>query len=221
MQRILEPELMDDEEQAKCYAEADFGASNSRFMTLFKERFPEFSSGLILDLGCGPGDIPLRFVRRYSEVTVHGVDGSGPMLRYAQNALAHAPDLRFRVRFVQGTLPDAVLPWHQYDAIVSNSLLHHLHRPETLWSTLTELGRPGAIVCIMDLRRPRSEEQARAIVEQYSGDEPELLKRDFFNSLLAAFTVDEVREQLATAGLELSVEACSDRHLLVWGYLPD
>lgn len=220
MQRVLESGLMDDEEQAKCYAEADFGESNSRFIALFKERFPEFSSGLILDLGCGPGDIPLRFVRRYSEVTVHGVDGSGPMLRYAQNALAHAPDLRYRVRFVQGTLPGAVLPWHQYDAIISNSLLHHLPCPDTLWNALTELGRPGAIICIMDLRRPESEEKVRAIVKQYSGGEPELLKRDFFNSLLAAFTVDEIREQLAAAGLQLSVEACSDRHLLVWGYLP-
>lgn len=220
MQRVLEPELMDDEEQAKCYAAADFSEPNGRFMTLFEERFPEFSGGLVLDLGCGPGDIPLRFVRRYRESTVHGLDGSAPMLRYAQNALAHAPDLRTRVRFVQGTLPGAVLPWHQYDAIISNSLLHHLHRPELLWSELVELGAPGAIVCIMDLRRPESEERARAIVEQYSSGEPKLLRRDFFNSLLAAFTVDEVREQLAAAELPLSVEICSDRHLLVWGRLP-
>ena len=35
MQRVLEPELMDDEEQAKCYAEADFSDSNSRFIALF------------------------------------------------------------------------------------------------------------------------------------------------------------------------------------------
>jgi SAM-dependent methyltransferase len=220
MQRTTEPELMDDEEQAKAYAEADFADSNGRFMALFEQRFPEFRGGLVLDLGCGPGDIPLRFAHRYSEAIVHGLDGSAAMLRYAQHALAQAPDLRTRVRFVQGVLPDAVLPRHEYDAIISNSLLHHLHRPEVLWRTLRESGRPGAIVCIMDLCRPASEQRARDIVERYAAGEPEILRRDFYNSLLAALTVDEVREQLTAAELPLNVEPSSDRHWLVWGRLP-
>lgn len=219
MQRRLEPELMDDEEQARAYAEANFEDANSQFVELFARRFPEFSMGLVLDLGCGPGDIPLRFARHYESVTVHGLDGSEAMLRHAQAALAHAPDLRTRVRFVQGTLPGAILPWHQYDAIISNSLLHHLHQPDILWNALTEAGRPGAIVCFMDLRRPESEARAQEIVEQYSAGEADILKRDFFNSLLAAFAVEEVQEQLRSADLPLSVEACSDRHLLVWGRL--
>jgi len=63
MLRQLEQELIDDEEQAKVYAEADFEAVNSQFMSLFARYFPEFSTGLVLDLGCGPGDIPLRFAR--------------------------------------------------------------------------------------------------------------------------------------------------------------
>lgn len=220
MERTIEPELMDNEEQAKAYAEADFADSNSRFMALFEQHFPDFRGGLVLDLGCGPGDIPLRFVRHYSEATVHGLDGSAAMLRYAQTALAHAPDLRTRLRFVQGILPHAVLPLHTYDAVISNSLLHHLHDPAVLWKTLRESGRPGGIVCVMDLNRPESEARAREIVEQYSANEAEILKRDFYNSLLAAFTVDEVRDQLQQAGLPLSVESCSDRHLLVWGKLP-
>jgi hypothetical protein len=56
------------------------------------------------------------------------------------------------------------------------------------------------------------------LVETYSADEPRLLRRDFYNSLLAAFTPVEVRSQLRRAGLrELKVEAVSDRHLLVFG----
>jgi hypothetical protein len=41
------------------------------------------------------------------------------------------------------------------------------------------------------------------------------LRRDFYNSLLAAFTVEEVR--LQTADLNLTVEEISDRHLFVYG----
>jgi len=38
--------------------------------------------------------------------------------------------------------------------------------------------------------------------------------------LLAAYRPDEVRQQLARAGLEdLTVEVVSDRHMIVWGTL--
>ena len=60
--------------------------------------------------------------------------------------------------------------------------------------------------------------QAQHIVDTYAANEPEVLRRDFFASLCAAFTLDEVRDQLEVAGLgHLAVEAISDRHLLVWG----
>ena len=55
-------------------------------------------------------------------------------------------------------------------------------------------------------------------MEQYSAGEPEVLKRDFHNSLLAAFNPAEVRAQLQAADLhELEVTIISDRHLLVSG----
>ena len=46
-----------------------------------------------------------------------------------------------------------------------------------------------------------------------------MLKEDFYNSLLAAFTPAEVEDQLAAAGLSLEIETISDRHLLVSGRL--
>ncbi|HKL77338.1 MAG TPA: SAM-dependent methyltransferase, partial [Gammaproteobacteria bacterium] len=54
-----------------------------------------------------------------------------------------------------------------------------------------------------------------------AGDEPEQLRTDFYQSLMAAFTPAEVEWQLAAAGLEgLNVRSVSDRHLLVSGRLP-
>ena len=45
-----------------------------------------------------------------------------------------------------------------------------------------------------------------------------MLRRDFRNSLFAAYTVDEVEEQLQAAGLDnLAVQMVSDRHLAVFG----
>ena len=71
---------------------------------------------------------------------------------------------------------------------------------------------------VMDLMRPQSEDEARQMVEIYSADEPEVLRKDFFFSLRAAYRPDEVSAQLEQVGLaHLNVEAVSDRHLIVHG----
>lgn len=220
MERVTEPELMDDLAQARAYAEADFEEPNRLFVQLFAETFPDFSGAAVLDLGCGPGDITLRLAARYPGCEVHGVDGSAAMLRFAEDARGRAGEAGARVRFVRGLIPGVALPRASYEALVSNSLLHHLHAPEGLWRTLLERARPGACVLVMDLSRPASEARAAELVDAYAGDEPEVLRRDFYNSLLAAFEPGEIREQLARAGLTgLAVEQVSDRHLAVRGHL--
>jgi hypothetical protein len=103
---------------------------------------------------------------------------------------------------------------------VSNSLLHHLHDPQVLWNAVRETGAPGAVVVVMDLFRPPSPGAAQEIVDAYAGGEPEVLRRDFYNSLCAAFEPGEVRAQLDACGLGgLDVRTVSDRHLLVAGRL--
>ena len=53
----------------------------------------------------------------------------------------------------------------------------------------------------------------------YANAEPAILRQDFANSLQAAWTVEEIREQLEQAGLPLQTAAISDRHVLVSGRL--
>ena len=221
MQRILEPELMDEAEQARAYALADFAEPNERFVGYFEAYCGGLTAGTVLDLGCGPGDIVLRLATRHPDLVVHGLDGSAAMLHFASERLHETPALSGRVQFVEGVLPGATLPLPGYDAVISNSLLHHLHEPRLFWDAVREAGKPGAAVLVMDLYRPPSEQAARAIVEQYAGGEPEVLKRDFFASLCAAFEPDEIRAQLRDGGLDtLDIRTVSDRHVLVTGRLP-
>ncbi|HSQ70652.1 MAG TPA: class I SAM-dependent methyltransferase [Steroidobacteraceae bacterium] len=221
MQRIPEPELMDEFDQARAYAAADFSEPNERFAELFLATFPQFDRGAILDLGCGPGDIALRLAARLPRVQVHGLDGSQAMLDCARERLSRSPALAPRVQFLRGLLPGCEVPLPAYDAVVSNSLLHHLHDPQVLWHSIRAMGRAGAPVLVMDLFRPPSLQAALDIVATYAAGEPEVLRRDFHNSLLAAFEPGEVRAQLDAGGLgELEVRTVSDRHLLVVGHLP-
>jgi SAM-dependent methyltransferase len=221
MQRIPEPELMDEAEQARAYAMADFAEPNERFVGYFETEFPGLRTGSVLDLGCGPGDIVLRLATRCPGLTVHGIDGSAAMLRFASESLHEAPQLGGRVQFIEGRLPGAMLPLPGYDAVVSNSLLHHLHEPGVFWRAVREAGVPGAAVLVMDLFRPESRAAAQAIVDQYAASEPDVLRQDFLASLCAAFEPEEIRAQLRAHGLDgLSVRTVSDRHLLVTGRLP-
>lgn len=219
MQRLPEPELMDDAAQALAYAAADFNEPHNRFIELFRQSFPGIeASGKVLDLGCGPGDITLRFARAFPPCHLHGVDGAAAMIELGMAAL-NKTDLKGRVRFIHSYLPVTTLPLAQYDMIISNSLLHHLCDPQVLWRSIQQYGRPGTAVFVMDLLRPDDEHQAADLVAQYATNEPEILRHDFFNSLCAAYRPDEVAAQLQTAGLDLRIEVVSDRHFIVHGRL--
>ena len=219
MKRVPEPQLMDKEEQAKAYATADFAESNTLFVDLFKRLFPTFKEGFIIDLGCGPGDITLRLARTFPTAFVHGIDGSAAMLKHAAELLHQSAQLETRVRFVEAIIPEAAMPHTEYDAVVSNSLLHHLHEPQHFWEAVKEYGKKGAPVLVMDLFRPQDEEAAREIVESYAGNEKPILKEDFHNSLLAAFSEKEICAQLKRAKLKLKTELVSDRHIAIHGTL--
>lgn len=222
MKRRLEPELMDDQAQAIAYAAADFNASNTLFIDLLRGLNPgPLEGACALDLGCGPADISIRFLRTYPKATCDALDGAQPMLDLARTALDALPGVAPRCRLLCEQIPSPVLPKGHYDLILSNSLLHHLHDPQVLWHTLREVGKPGAIVLVMDLMRPASAGWIEALVATYVADEPEVLRSDFRNSLFAAFEPGEVVEQLDLAGLDmLDVGVVSDRHLAVWGRLP-
>lgn len=218
MDRVLEPELMDDPEQALVYARADFEKENQGFVDRFCEYFPEFTEGHILDMGCGPGDIPIRFAQGIVSCRITGVDASEPMIGLAVEAVKRA-GLADRVTFLCERFQNVSLV-EPLDAGVSNSLLHHVPNPLQFWYRLRQLVKPGSPVLVMDLLRPDSPEEAQGIVDLYAATEPEILQRDFYNSLLASFTEDEVAAQLAEMNLSrLIIDVVDDRHWVVSGII--
>ena len=224
MERIPEPELMDDPEQALAYAQADFSATHGARVEMFRSLMPSHGvSGPVLDLGCGAGDVLFRFARAFPAAHFVGIDGSRPMLALAQNAIDADPALRDRVRVRYGIIPECQLPQEPWRLIMSHSLLHQLHQPQVLWQTLAECAESadrGCAAFVADLRRPASELEARRMVQSMSKDEPEILQRDFFNSLCAAFTPGEVRAQLVAAGLtQLQVNTHEPFHMSISGLL--
>ena len=247
MKRIREPELMDDPLQARAYAEADFSGTDQAFTERILTLLAAFDAGhgapvaaadsplslaapRILDLGCGPGNISFRLAAALPRASLLGIDGAAAMLALAERKRLVEHQRWLHLRFHQACLPVAAglleaLPASfapPYSLIVSNSLLHHLHDPAVLWRAVRQWAAPGALVVVRDLRRPASLEGLRTLVRRHAAAAPPVLRRDYANSLAAAFRPEEVEAQLGAEGLfSLRVEPLDDRYLEVRGRLPE
>jgi ubiquinone/menaquinone biosynthesis C-methylase UbiE len=219
MERIPEPELMNEAEQARAYAEADFTEPHTRCIELLQHTLPNLpQTGAALDLGCGSGDVTLRLARALPAWTVDGLDGSPAMLHYGYKAIEQA-GLTAQITLHQAYLPNTDAPRAHYDLIFSNSLLHHLADPMVLWQSVHRWVKPNTAIFMMDLMRPDSAQIAAQLVDQYAAHEPEILRRDFYNSLLAAYRLDEVQVQVQQAHLNyLEMKPVGDRHFILWGH---
>ncbi|MDA0716684.1 MAG: class I SAM-dependent methyltransferase [Cyanobacteria bacterium] len=223
MQRIPEPELMDEVDQVLAYAQADFATSDKAMVERLAQLCGEDPGAALLDLGCGTGNISLLLANRWPNAKVLGLDGAPRMLAVARQRAVDQADLCKRLRFEQALLPLAAAGDLEacFSAVVCNSLLHHLHEPAVLWQTVAQLGGPGAFVYVQDLRRPDNAEAVEALVAAEMASAPEVLRGDYRASLYAAFTPEEVEQQLEQARLntQLQVAPRQERYLEVWGWL--
>jgi len=169
MERVLEPELMDDERQSIAYARADFSSSNQFFVDGVINEFPRPLSTAV-DIGCGPGDVMIRLARALPDLRITAIDASAPMIALARGAVM-TEGLSDRIELVQGYVPGVALKAHSFDAVLSKDLLHHVPDPSVLWKEVARLGRPGAVVYVMDLVRPPTPEEAHRIVDRVAARE--------------------------------------------------
>jgi 2-polyprenyl-3-methyl-5-hydroxy-6-metoxy-1,4-benzoquinol methylase len=216
LNREPEPELMDIQAEADAYAQADFSEVNEAFVQRLLELAGDRPTASCIDLGCGPADIPIRLAKGRPGWRIVAVDASAPMLEAARET-ARAEGVADRIDFVRA---DACSPGlaDDLDVVMSNSILHHVADPALFWRRVAELAAGGALVFLRDLFRPPDLDELQRLVVEHSGKESPLCREEFRRSLLAAYTPEEIRAQLAAAGLEgLAVAAVTDRHVDVWG----
>jgi 2-polyprenyl-3-methyl-5-hydroxy-6-metoxy-1,4-benzoquinol methylase len=132
-------------------------------------------------------------------------------IRAKQEGLTH------RTTFVKAIIPVDEIPQKSYCLIVSNSLLHHLHNPDVLWQAIRQHSNSETVLFIADLCRPDSNKKAKQTVDEFAANEPEILRHDFYHSLLAAFRPKEIKNQLIKAGLGHLSIIQKGHHLFVYG----
>ena len=218
--RIPEPELMEEIDQVEAYANANFKDAHDFIIKNLLNHVPQkFYPKTILDLGAGPGDMTARLVSTFKDAFFTVLDGSERMIIHNKNHLLRTEPkakIDWEILPIQNFIPEKF-----YEFIFSNSLLHHLQDPFELWSVIQRSSDENTFIFISDLLRPKTFEEANHLVELYAKDENEILKRDFYNSLLASFTVEEVETMLRVVRLDqkLKVDQISDRHWICYSRL--
>jgi SAM-dependent methyltransferase len=104
---------------------------------------------LVLDLGCGPGSLAVRLLRRLPQATVVAIDADPLTLALGAAAFAEVAGLEFRDLDLRSAGWSAGLQLdRQPDAAVSTTALHWLTQPAlaALYAELAALLRPGGIV---------------------------------------------------------------------------
>lgn len=219
MKRKLEKEVMDDKDQVLAYANADFSSSNNLLIDeVSKSNLSMLNS--ILDLGCGPANIPISLLEKNPGLHIKAVDASEEMLNIARKNI-RSLNLSKQIELIHGTIPGLknIFKDEEFDIIMSKDLLHHLPDPIVFWKEIKSLSRKGTLIYVMDLVRPEQESEAEKIVQSVSGNEAAVLKEDFYNSLLAAFTIPEIKKQLKTMNLQFEVKRSGNRHFLAKGII--
>ncbi len=203
MERILEPV------EALCDADADTYDRLSR-----KHRFcldnpfigkvlsMGIRQGQALDIGCGPGHVAVDLARRCPNMTVYALDLSETMLNLVRRN-AEKAGVGHRVVPILGDATRLPFQDQRFQLVVSLHTLHHVPNPELALREIRRVLAPDGAFLVRDLRRPRSPLVTKTLVNgfgallRYGSEE----KRQYWNSLRAALTPEEMAGHVRQAGL--------------------
>jgi SAM-dependent methyltransferase len=141
---------------------------------------------LILDLGCGPGDLAVAMSRRLRDARIVGIDLSPSMLLWAGR---HATT-DGRLRFIVGDAADLPFDDASIDLVVSTLSLHHWTEPAEAFAEIARVLRPGGVALIYDLGLLSFTPAEMAGVATEAGLEPADIQRERVRGgLLSSFYV--------------------------------
>jgi ubiquinone/menaquinone biosynthesis C-methylase UbiE len=200
MARIPETEVMNDPASVDGYTLATQSGGLANHFLPFLESNSAYLQ--IADIGCGNVGYASEIEKIYPNANFFGYDASELMLEKAKQFVS--PN---RYTLTQVTPSDIEIPSNTFDIVISSLLLHQYLDPSVMWDTIKRIGKPGSKFFVFDLLRVEDETICNDIVKNFS---PEIstseFQKDYFNTLRAAFTIEEIQQQLLDFELVATIE---------------
>jgi ubiquinone/menaquinone biosynthesis C-methylase UbiE len=221
--RVLEPEVMDSEQDAREYDSMDHAAVNAVFVADLLAALADWSlqrpvqSGeapplQILDLGVGTAQIPIALCRAVPGVHVVAVDAAESMLAIGRENVA-AAGLGDRIELVLADAKRLPFPDSSFRIVVSNSIVHHIAEPAGVLAETVRVMELGGLQFHRDLCRPVDEGELARIVRTYASDATPYQSKLYSDSLRAALSLEEMQSLVERFGFSRNtVRMTSDRH---------
>lgn len=208
--RVLEPEVMDSAAEAIDYDQMDHSAVNKLFVADLLQQRGGFED--VLDVGAGTAQIPIELCQRQPTVQVVAIDMAEHMLKVAQRNIEHA-GLGERIRTQRCDAKQMPFATASFDAVMSNSIVHHIPEPAAVLSEMARVVKSGGLLFVRDLLRPTDEAALAHFVQIYAGDANAHQQKMFADSLHAALTLMEIRALVSQLDFDpATVQQTSDRH---------
>ena len=229
MNREPEPELMNSKEQVKAYSGADFSYGEKKFVDfiiyyLIKNKIKLSCDDIIVDLGCGPGNISEKLSNKMPEVKVFGIDGSFEMIKMAKDRLFEnqnkykLDNLSYICTDIKNLHLSKIFPKKNISLLVSNSFIHHLTDIDQFFDCIINLSSKDTINFHKDLIRPEDEKSALRLKNQCSLIYNEVLTNDYYASLKASYKKNELEKKILEKNLySLDVVEDDENYLIVYG----
>lgn len=123
-------------------------------------------SGKILDVGTGPGSLPLEIAKRNQNLEIIGIDISPEMIRIAGRNAADS-GLSDRVKFQVNNAADLPFDNACFNLVMSTLSFHHWLEPVRCLKEICRVLKEDGEAWIYDLRRDLSKETGKKLRKDY------------------------------------------------------
>jgi 2-polyprenyl-3-methyl-5-hydroxy-6-metoxy-1,4-benzoquinol methylase len=186
--RVPEPQnLMTDINQCRSYNKYASNSNNLKEYVNFYKEFIGIEKGTVVDLGSGSCNFVIALAIAFPKLQFTCYEDSDAMIQIAKENIDRE-NLSNRINLIKDDISNAS---GIYDVVLANRLLHHINETENFWELVSSLGEN---ILVIDINRPPK--HVIDHIKEFDEYPEPFYKEDLINSMQAAYSLDEVTEQI-------------------------